>query len=124
VLSAHTRKTTSRVTVALRLAAVTVGRSNTALGAFYRRLAGRIGNARPLPRRRARSLSCSTTRCGMVLTTVILEPTTTNSNTATGSSSSFVGALHSLATHCSYRNERFRSQFLRKAAAYFAKMSG
>jgi|JI9StandDraft_2_1071091.scaffolds.fasta_scaffold20770_3 transposase len=46
VLSAHTRKTSSRLTVALRLAAVTVGRSNTALGAFYRRLAGRIGNAK------------------------------------------------------------------------------
>jgi transposase len=46
VLSAHTRKTSNRVTVALRLAAVTVGRSNTALGAFYRRLASRIGNAK------------------------------------------------------------------------------
>ena len=46
VLSAHTRKTSSRLTVALRLAAVTVGRSNTALGAFYRRLASRIGNAK------------------------------------------------------------------------------
>lgn len=46
ILSAHTRKTSSRITVALRLAAVTVGRSNTALGAFYRRLAGRIGNAK------------------------------------------------------------------------------
>jgi transposase len=46
VLSSHTRKTSSRITVALRLAAVTVGRSNTALGAFYRRLAGRIGNAK------------------------------------------------------------------------------
>lgn len=46
VLSAHTRKTSSRITVLLRLAAVTVGRSNTALGAFYRRLAGRIGNAK------------------------------------------------------------------------------
>lgn len=46
VLSAHTRKTSSRITAALRLAAVTVGRSNTALGAFYRRLAGRIGNAK------------------------------------------------------------------------------
>jgi transposase len=46
VLSSHTRKTSSRLTVALRLAAVTVGRSNTALGAFYRRLAGRIGNAK------------------------------------------------------------------------------
>jgi transposase len=46
VLSAHTRKTSNRITVLLRLAAVTVGRSNTALGAFYRRLAGRIGNAK------------------------------------------------------------------------------
>lgn len=46
VLSAHTRKTSSRLTVALRLAAVTVGRSNTALGAFYRRLASRIGKAK------------------------------------------------------------------------------
>ena len=46
VLSAHTRKTSNRVTVALRLAAVTVGRTQTALGAFYRRLASRIGNAK------------------------------------------------------------------------------
>jgi hypothetical protein len=30
----------------LRLAAVTVGRTNTALGAFYRRLAARIGKAK------------------------------------------------------------------------------
>jgi hypothetical protein len=41
-----TRKTSNRITVALKLAAVTVGRSNTALGAFYWRLAGRIGNAK------------------------------------------------------------------------------
>ncbi len=46
VLSSHTRKTSNRLTVALRLAAVSVGRSNTALGAFYRRLAARIGNAK------------------------------------------------------------------------------
>ena len=46
VLSAHTRKTSNRVTAHLRLAAVTVGRTNTALGAFYRRLAARIGNAK------------------------------------------------------------------------------
>ena len=46
VLSAHTRKTSNRVTAALRLAAVTVGRTHTALGAFYRRLAARIGNAK------------------------------------------------------------------------------
>lgn len=46
VLSGHTRKTSNRVTVTLRLAAVTVGKSHTALGAFYRRLAARIGNAK------------------------------------------------------------------------------
>ena len=46
VLSAHTRKTTNRVSAHLRLAAVTVGRTNTALGAFYRRLAARIGKAK------------------------------------------------------------------------------
>lgn len=46
VLSAHTRKTSNRITAHLRLAAVTVGRTNTALGAFYRRLAARIGKAK------------------------------------------------------------------------------
>ncbi|MEE9710960.1 transposase [Aeromonas caviae] len=46
VLSAHTRKTKSRVTAHLRLAAVTIGRTNTALGAFYRRLSARIGKAK------------------------------------------------------------------------------
>ena len=46
VLSAHTRKTTNRVAAHLRLAAVTVGRTGTALGAFYRRLAARIGKAK------------------------------------------------------------------------------
>ena len=45
MLSAHTRKTRSCVMVALRLAAVSVGRIHTAFGAFYRRLATRIGNA-------------------------------------------------------------------------------
>ena len=46
VLSAHTRKTSNRVVAHLRLAAVAVGRTNTALGAFYRRLAARIGKAK------------------------------------------------------------------------------
>jgi hypothetical protein len=46
VLSAHTRKTSNRVVAHLRLAAVTVGRTNTALDAFYRRLAARIGKAK------------------------------------------------------------------------------
>lgn len=46
ILSSHTRKTKNRVTAHLRLAATTVGRTNTALGAFYRRLAVRIGKAK------------------------------------------------------------------------------
>lgn len=46
ILSSHTRKTTNRVVAHLRLAAVTVGRTSTALGAFYRRLAARIGKAK------------------------------------------------------------------------------
>ncbi|WP_206196699.1 hypothetical protein [Zooshikella ganghwensis] len=36
----------NRVVAHLRLAATTVGRSNTALGAFYRRLSARIGKAK------------------------------------------------------------------------------
>jgi len=46
VLSAHSRKSNNRLTAHLRLAAVTVGKTNTALGAFYRRLAARIGKAK------------------------------------------------------------------------------
>lgn len=46
VLSARTRKTGNRVSAHLRLAAVTVGRTSTALGAFYRRLAARVGKAK------------------------------------------------------------------------------
>lgn len=46
VLSAHSRKSNNRVVAHLRLAATTVGRTNTALGAFYRRLAARIGKAK------------------------------------------------------------------------------
>ena len=46
VLSARTRKSTNRVSAHLRLAAVTVGRTSTALGAFYRRLAARVGKAK------------------------------------------------------------------------------
>jgi len=46
VLSSRTRKSTNPVAAHLRLAAVTVGRTDTALGAFYRRLAARIGKAK------------------------------------------------------------------------------
>ncbi|ODT66434.1 MAG: IS110 family transposase [Pelagibacterium sp. SCN 63-23] len=43
LLSSRTRRSSSRAAALLRLAATTIGRSDTALGAIYRRLAGRIG---------------------------------------------------------------------------------
>lgn len=46
LLSAHTRRSKNRASALLRLAAVTVGRTRTALGAFYRRLAARAGKAK------------------------------------------------------------------------------
>lgn len=46
VLSSKTRRSSSRAAALLRIAAVSVGRTQTALGAFYRRLAARIGKAK------------------------------------------------------------------------------
>jgi transposase len=46
VLLSRTRRCGSRAAALLRLAAVTVGRTATALGAFYRRLSARIGKAK------------------------------------------------------------------------------
>ena len=46
VLSSRTRRSANRATVLLRLAAVSVSRTTTALGAFFRRLASRVGKAK------------------------------------------------------------------------------
>jgi transposase InsO family protein len=46
VLSSRTRRSSSRAAALLRLAATTVGRSDTALGAFYRRLSSRAGKSK------------------------------------------------------------------------------
>jgi transposase len=43
LLSSRTEPSANRAAVTLRMAAMTLGRGQTALGAFYRRLAGRIG---------------------------------------------------------------------------------
>lgn len=45
VLSSHTRRVINRVSDALRMAAVTLERSQSALGGFYRRMKGRLGAA-------------------------------------------------------------------------------
>jgi transposase len=46
VLSSKTRRSANRATVLLRLAAVSISRTSTALGAFFRRLAARVGKAK------------------------------------------------------------------------------
>jgi transposase len=46
VISSRTRRSANRAAVLLRLAASSVGRTNTALGAFFRRLAVRAGKAK------------------------------------------------------------------------------
>ena len=46
VISSKTRRSSSRAAALLRLAATAIGKSNTALGAFYRRLSARIGKAK------------------------------------------------------------------------------
>jgi transposase len=46
VLSSRTRRSSSRAAALLRLAATSIGRSDTALGAFYRRLSSRVGKAK------------------------------------------------------------------------------
>ncbi len=46
LLSSKTRRSNNRAAALLRIAAVNIGRTQTALGAFYRRLAARIGKAK------------------------------------------------------------------------------
>ena len=48
MLSSKTRRTGNRAASLLRLAAGTVGRTHTALGAFYRRLSSRVGKAKAI----------------------------------------------------------------------------
>jgi len=67
ILSAHSRKSNNRIVAHLRLAATTVGRSQTALGAFYRRLSARIGKAKAVTAtaRKIAVLFYNTMRYGM-----------------------------------------------------------
>jgi hypothetical protein len=46
VLSTKTRRSANRAASLLRVAAMSVGKTNTALGAFYRRLGARVGKAK------------------------------------------------------------------------------
>lgn len=67
VLSARTKRTANRVSRLLRIAAINVGRTDTALGAFYRRLGARIGKAKAVTAtaRKIAVLFYNTMRFGM-----------------------------------------------------------
>lgn len=67
VLSSPTRRSSSRAAALLRLAATTVGRSDMALGAFYRRLALHAGKAKAVTAtaRKIAALFYNTLRHGM-----------------------------------------------------------
>lgn len=67
VLSTRTRRSGNRAAALLRLAAVTVGRTETALGAFYRRLSARVGKAKAVTAtaRKIATLFYNTLRHGM-----------------------------------------------------------
>ena len=67
ILSTRTRRSGSRAAALLRLAAVTVGRTQTALGAFYRRLSARVGKAKAVTAtaRKIAALFYNTLRHGM-----------------------------------------------------------
>ena len=68
MLSSRTRRSGGRAAALLRLAAVTVGRTDTALGAFYRRLSSRIGKAKAVTAaaRKIAVLFYNAVRYGMV----------------------------------------------------------
>ena len=70
ILSSRTRRSSSRAAALLRLAATTIGRSDTALGAFYRRLAARAGKAKAVTAtaRKIAVLFYNTLRHGMTYT--------------------------------------------------------
>jgi transposase len=67
VLSSRTRRSTNRAAAVLRMAAVTVGKTETALGAFYRRLSSRVGKAKAVTAtaRKIAVLFYNTLRYGM-----------------------------------------------------------
>lgn len=67
LLSSKTRRSCNRAAALLRLAAVTAGKTDTALGAFYRRLGARVGKAKAVTAtaRKIAMLFYNTLRYGM-----------------------------------------------------------
>jgi hypothetical protein len=111
VLLSPTRRLGSRAAALLRLAAVAVARTDTTLGAFYRRLSARVGKATTA--RKVAVLYYSTTPCVTVWNTAIRGPPTTRSVTADASSPISREGRSRLGRSC--RPYQRPAEFLRKA---------
>ena len=95
-LSSQTQPSANRAATAFRLAAASLGRTQTALGAFYRRLAARTGKPQAVTAT-ARKLASWCTACSEATSSIaILSRGTTRSN-ARGTSDSCVSARRALA---------------------------
>ena len=91
MLSSRTRRSGGRAAALLRLAAVTVGRTDTALGAFYRRLSSRIGKAKAVTARARKIAVLFTTLCDTEWSMSIRGPHPTRRATAHESSTICIG---------------------------------
>ena len=123
VLSSRTRRSSSRAAALLRLAATTIGRSDTALGAFYRRLSSRAGKAKAVTAtaRKIAVLFYNTLRHDMTYR----DPGANHYEEQFAAVSSPISsdAPSRWASSCKLFRATLRRLFLRKAAAYFAKES-
>ncbi len=79
LLSSKTPRSSNRAAVLLRIAAVNIGRTQTALGAFYRRLAARTGKAKAVTATARKLAICSTMHCDSACPTKIPESPIMNS---------------------------------------------
>src|SRR5208282_869689 len=114
----RTRRSGSRAASLLRLAAVTIGRSDTALGAFYRRLSPVPENRKPSPRQPARLPRCSTMRCVTVWITSIRGHHITRPAIGSGLSKIYIGVPRPSDSFCKQQRCRPPSRpFLRKLAS-------
>jgi hypothetical protein len=121
LLSSKTRRSSSRAAALLRLAATTIGRTDTALGAFYRRLSARAGKAKAVTAtaRKLAVLFYNALRHGMAYH----DPGAAQYEERYRSR--VIGNLQrrakALASRCRNCRKSKRWLFLRKATAYFAR---
>ena len=124
MLSSRTRRSGGRAAALLRLAAVTVGRTDTALGAFYRRLSSRIGKAKAVTAT-ARKIAVAVLqrRASSEWNTSIPEPRRTRHATARGWSTICTGVPRHSALFSSPWSRKLVLPFLRNRSPASARRS-